>query len=78
MVEDWTGSAALIVLIYLVIVVLALELITFPIDIYTGHVIERKFNLSRATLGQWLGDWAKGQALQLAFVIAANTRHSRA
>ena len=70
-VEDWTGSAAVIVLIYLLITMLVFELITFPLDIYSGHFVEQRFGLSRSTLGQWLTDWGKGQALQLAFIVAA-------
>lgn len=69
--EDWTGSVALIVLIYLLITMLVFELITFPLDIYSGHFVEQRFGLSRSTLGQWLTDWAKGQALQLVFIVAA-------
>lgn len=70
-VEDWTGSAPLIVLIYVVIISLALELFTFPLDIYSGYVVEKRFKLSRSTLRQWLTDWAKGEALQLVFLIGA-------
>lgn len=73
-VEGWTGSAgpaALVILIYLLIVMLAFEVVTFPLDIYSGHFVERQFGLSRSTLGQWLIDWAKAQALQLVFLVAA-------
>ncbi len=70
-VEDWTGSASVIVLIYVLIVSLALAAITFPLDIYSGHVIEKRFSLSRSSLGQWLTDWVKGEALQLVFIVAA-------
>lgn len=71
LVEDWTGSAWLIVLIYLLIVMFAFEAITFPLDIYSGHFVERQFGLSRSTLRQWLMDWLKGQALQIVFIVGA-------
>lgn len=70
-VEDWTDSAALIVLIYVVVISVALELFTFPLDIYSGYVVEKRFNLSRSTLSQWFTDWAKGEALQLVFIVGA-------
>lgn len=70
-VEDWTGSAAVIVLIYVVIISLALEVFTLPLDIYSGYVVEKRFKLSRSTLKQWFIDWAKGEALQLVFMVAA-------
>lgn len=69
--EDWNSSAWVIVLVYVVIVTVGLSLLTFPFDIYSGHFVEKRFNLSRASAVQWLWDWAKGQMLQLAFVIAA-------
>lgn len=70
LVEGWTGSAALIVLVYLLITMFVFELITFPLDIYSGHFVEQQFGLSRTTLRQWFTDWAKGQALQLVFIVA--------
>lgn len=70
-VEEWTGSAVLIVLIYLLIISLAYEIFTFPLDFYAGYVVERKFGLLRTTLNEWLLDWVKGQAIQAVFVIAA-------
>ena len=70
-IEDWTGVAALVVLIYVLIAAAASEAITFPLDYYSGLMVERRFKLSRASRKQWFIDWAKGQALQLVFVLAA-------
>lgn len=70
-VEDWTGAAALVVLLYVLIVSLALEAFTFPLDLYSGYVVEKRFELSRSTLKGWLTDWAKGEALQLVFLVGA-------
>ncbi len=71
LVEDWTGAAAVVVLLYVLIVAVALEVFTFPLDVYSGYVVEKRFKLSRSSLGGWLGDWAKGEALQLVFLIGA-------
>jgi STE24 endopeptidase len=69
--EDWTGASSLVVLIYVLIVSAAFEVITFPLDVYGGYTVERRFDLSRSTFRQWLFDWAKGQAIQLVFIVAA-------
>ena len=71
LVEGWTGVAALVVLAYVLIVSAAFEAITFPLDIYAGFFVERRFDLSRSTFREWLFDWAKGQAIQLVFIVAA-------
>ncbi len=71
LVEDWTGSQPLVVLIYVLIVTGVLQVITFPIDIYSGHYVEKQFELSRGTLGQWFVDWLKGLGLQLVFLVGA-------
>ena len=71
LVEDWTDSQPLVVLIYVLIVTGVLQVITFPIDIYSGHYVEKQFELSRGTLGQWFVDWLKGQALQIVFLVGA-------
>lgn len=69
--EDWTSNQLLIVLIYVLVVTAVFEVMTFPIDVYGGYFVERKFELSRATFSSWLLDWAKGQAIQLAFLVIA-------
>ena len=43
LVEGWTGSAALVVLLYVLIVTLAFEVFTFPLDVYSGHIVEHRF-----------------------------------
>ncbi len=70
-VEDWSGSAAVVVLLYVLIVSLALEAFTFPLDIYSGYFVERRFGLSRSKLRLWLADWAKGETLQIVFLVGA-------
>ncbi len=70
-IEDWTGVASLVVLIYVLIAAAASEIITFPLDYYSGLVVEQRFSLSRASRRQWFKDWAKGEALQIVFVLAA-------
>lgn len=69
--EGLSDSAAVVVLIYLLIVAFAFEIITLPLDAYGGYVVERQFGLARDTLRQWFWDWSKSQALQLVFLIVA-------
>ncbi|MBI3474900.1 MAG: M48 family metallopeptidase [Acidobacteria bacterium] len=40
--------------------VLALDILTLPIDIY-GQMVERRFGISIQGWGSWAGDWALGQ-----------------
>lgn len=69
--QDISSIPAITVLVYVLIVALGFEVITFPVDFYGGYVVEKRFGLARETLREWAWDWAKSQALQLAFMIPA-------
>jgi STE24 endopeptidase len=45
-------------------------IISFPLSLYSGFVLEHRFGLSRQTLGRWLWRYAKRNLLVLAFGIA--------
>ena len=61
----WAAAAA----VWAAIVVLALDLASLPLDIWSGWIREREWGFSRQTLGAWLGDQAKGAAVGI--VLAA-------
>lgn len=44
--------------------------LSFPLSIYAGFVLEHRFGLSRQTLGRWLWRYAKRNLLVLAFGMA--------
>ncbi len=41
----------------------AVSVLEFPLDYYSGFVLEHRFGLSTQGLASWLGDWAKELAL---------------
>jgi STE24 endopeptidase len=45
-------------------------LLSFPLSLYSGFVLEHRFGLSRQTLGRWLWRFAKRNLLVLAFGLA--------
>ncbi len=56
-------------LLYLLFIMLALTLVTLPLDIYRDYVVEHQYNLSNQTFSSWLGDWAK--AFPVGYIVAA-------
>lgn len=70
-IEDWTRDASFGVLLYVLIAGAASEVITFPLDFYSGYAVEKKFGLSQVGRRQWFRDWLKGQLVELVFVLAA-------
>jgi STE24 endopeptidase len=47
-------------LIFAPLFFVAVGLIEFPLDYYSGFVLEHRFGISTQSLASWLGDWAKG------------------
>jgi len=45
------------------------ELVTFPLDLYRGFVLERRYGLSTERAGRWLVDRGKAVALGLVFAV---------
>jgi STE24 endopeptidase len=60
-----------IVALYAVFFGGAYTLLTFPLAVYSGHVLPRRYGISVQSLGGWLVDWLKGSALGGAFVLGA-------
>ncbi len=55
---DWVGAARWLQLILVAAVVgIAVELVSLPVDYYSGFVLEHRYHLSNQTLWQWL--WKK-------------------
>jgi STE24 endopeptidase len=56
-----------VALLYAVAVALAHEVVALPLAFFTGFVLERRYGLSRQTLGDWGRDHLKALALGLLF-----------
>jgi len=55
-----SGERALALLVYLAMVAAIFEVAGMPLEFYSGYVVERRFGLSRMTLGGWVKDRLKG------------------
>src|SRR5687768_1748009 len=49
--------------LYLVLVAATARLAVLPVQFVSGHVIERRFGLSRQTASEWLTEWLLGGVL---------------
>ena len=63
----WAGAAV----VWAALVVLALDLASLPLDVWSGYVRERAWGFSTQTLGGWLADQAKGLAVSVALSTLA-------
>ncbi|HCI86329.1 MAG TPA: hypothetical protein DHV68_05740 [Dehalococcoidia bacterium] len=63
LVEDWTSVSALIVVFYMLVAGAGLQVIEFPLEIYSGFIVEKRFGLSKISIWTWLLDWLKGTAI---------------
>jgi len=68
---DITSNNPLAILIYSVVLIGGFTFLTLPLDFYSGHVVEHRFGLSRASVRSWLSDFWKSLALQVLFGVAA-------
>ena len=59
-----TGIVVLGSIVYIVLASVALEVVTLPLGYFSGHVLERRYGLTRRTVLSWSKDWLKGLALQ--------------
>jgi STE24 endopeptidase len=55
-----SGERAVALLVYLAMVAAIFEVIGLPLEFYSGYLVEKRFGLSRMTLGGWVKDWLKG------------------
>ena len=53
-----------------VLVLAVVGVACLPLDLWRGLVRERRFGLSTQTLRGWLGDWAKGEVVELVLAAA--------
>ena len=67
--DGWTTASALVVLLYLLVAGVGLQLIEFPLEIYSGHFVEKRFGLSKASIFSWLYDWLKGTLIQSILLV---------
>jgi STE24 endopeptidase len=58
-----SAHPALALLIYLLMIAAIFEVVSLPLDFYSGFVIERRFGLSRMTSGMWVKDLLKSMAI---------------
>ena len=65
----WAGAAAL----WALVVVLALDLVSFPLDVWSGFLRERRWGFLQQGFGGWLADRAKAAGIAVALGAAAWT-----
>jgi STE24 endopeptidase len=63
----WAGAAAL----WALLVVVALDLVSLPIDLWHGYARERAWGFSTQTLGGWIGDHVKGLGISVVLAVGA-------
>lgn len=72
-VRDWAASSGggplVVVTLYVVALVVGHELLTLPLALYSGLVLERKYGLSSESFGVWVRDHAKALAVGLLLSI---------
>lgn len=56
-------------LIFVPLFLAAVSLLEFPLDYYSGFVVEHRFNLSTQSFASWLADWGKSFAIGAAFMV---------
>jgi STE24 endopeptidase len=71
MFQKFFSSKFILVSLYIFALLLIKSIFFFPFDYYTGHLHEKKFQLSNQDFGQWLKDKIKALALSMALSIAA-------
>ena len=62
--DEITGIVVLGAVVYIVLASVVLEVVTLPLGYFSGHVLERRYGLTRRSVFGWAKDWLKGLALQ--------------
>ena len=62
------GIVVLGAVVYIVAASIALELLTLPLGYFSGHILERRYGLTRRTVLGWTKDWLKGLGVQTVMV----------
>lgn len=63
-------SAALAVVLYVILLTVLHELGSLPLAFYSGYVLEHRYGLSRQAIAGWVADHLKGTAVGLGLVTA--------
>jgi len=65
--ESYTDSYYGSILIYFFTLFIIAELLFFPIDFYSGYILEHKYNLSNQTVGKYFFETGKGLLIGILF-----------
>jgi len=65
----YTSSPWVLVIFYLLVIGVVFEIISFPLSVYGGFLLEHKFKLSDQRFLRWLWDHAKGLALNFVLTL---------
>ncbi|GAB4350646.1 MAG: hypothetical protein Kow0099_34340 [Candidatus Abyssubacteria bacterium] len=65
-IESATGNVWLVVLLYLVFFGVLFNLLSFPLDLYGGFILEHKYGQSTQSFRAWLWDYTKGNLVGFA------------
>ena len=69
---SWLATAWPDPLFWIVLILwLGARLLTFPLDLYSGYLTERRYQLTRLTLLRWAGRYAKGSAVSFVILYGA-------
>ena len=69
-ISEWfIDSVVLGAVIYACIALLVMEVVTLPIDYYSGHVLEDKYGLTKRSIQGWFVDWIKSLGVQLVLLL---------
>ena len=64
-ISDSTGGYVVVgAMVYIVLASVVLEVLTLPLGYFSGHVLERRYGLTRQSVGSWVLDWLKGLGVQ--------------
>ena len=67
--EGWTSSSALVVVLFLLVTGIGFQIIEFPLEMYSGFIVEKQFGLGKVSISRWIYDWLKGTLLQSLLLI---------
>ncbi len=67
--EGWTSSSALVVVLFLLVTGVGFQIIEFPLEMYSGFIVEKQFGLGKVSIGSWIYDWLKGTLLQSLLLV---------
>ncbi len=68
--EMTSGIVVLGAIVYIAVASITLEVMTLPLGYFSGHILEKRYGLSRTTIFGWTKDWLKGIALQTVMLSA--------